>query len=195
MLILDLFSGAGGWARGLIAAGHQVIGYDIYDFSYVYLGEFVQADLLQYGDFPAADFIVASPPCTEFTRASLPRTWAAAQKPADIEGACRLFRRAFEIAEMVRPRFGFIVENVRGAQRYCGPAKEHMGSRYLWGSNPSFQPYQPTKGELYGKWRLPPRADRAVVRSLIPYPIAYGLGLRLKEIENRTATEWVVEEL
>jgi hypothetical protein len=177
-----------------MSAGHEVLGYDIVDFSAVYPGRFVQADLLHHTDFPRADFIVASPPCTEFTRASLPRSWAAARKPADIEGACRLFRRAFEIVKIVRPQFGFIVENVRGAQKFCGPAREHMGSRYLWGSYPPFQPVGERK-ELYGKWRLPPRADRAVVRSLIPYPISYGLGIRLKHIENMTATEWAMEEL
>ncbi len=199
MLILDFYSGAGGWAHGLLAAGHRVIGYDILDFSKVYPGEFVQADLLQNIDFPQADFITASPPCTEFARTSFPPTWAAARKPADIQGACQLFERVFELVDIIKPTHGFIIENVRGAQKFCGLAKEHMGSRYLWGSYPAFQPYQPRKGELYGKVRVPqyvrnliPKSSvpadisyPAVLRSFIPYPISYGLGLKLKEIETQ----------
>ena len=33
MNIIDLYCGLGGWANGLIDSGHNVIGYDIIDFS------------------------------------------------------------------------------------------------------------------------------------------------------------------
>jgi hypothetical protein len=35
----------------------------------------------------------------------------------------------------------FIMENVREAQRYIGPAAWHYGSRYLWGDVPAIMPY------------------------------------------------------
>ena len=75
MIVLDLYCGLGGWAVGFLEAGHRVIGYDIVDFSKEYPGWFVKADLLDYTNFPCADVIVASPPCTDFSKAAFPQTW------------------------------------------------------------------------------------------------------------------------
>lgn len=170
MKILDLFCGMGGWATGLIDAGHNVTGYDIADFSDVYPGKFIQVDLLNFNDFPQADVIVASPPCTEFSKASFPKTWKSVQRfPPDTNGAIRLFRRAYEIVELARPKY-YIIENVRGAQKFMGKAREHKGSRYLWGDYPSFAVEE--SPALYGKWKMPPNPRRAELRSVIPYPIS-----------------------
>lgn len=178
MKILDLFCGMGGWATGLIDAGHDVTGYDIADFSDVYPGKFIHADLLNFNDFPQADVIVASPPCTEFSKASFPKTWKSVQRyPSNIDTAVRLFKRVYEIVEAVRPKF-YIIENVRGAQKFVGKAREHKGSRYLWGNYPDFTVEKNML--LYGKWKMSPSPQRAALRSIIPYPISRGFGEAVK---------------
>ena len=170
MNILDLYCGLGGWAKGFLEKGHSVTGYDIIDFSEKYPGKFIRADLLTFSDFPSADIIVASPPCTDFSKASFPKTWKSVQRfPPDIQGAVKLFNRVYEIVELVKPRY-FIIENVRGAQKYVGRARMHIGSRYFWGNFPLFS--VGNADDIYGKWKMPPSEDRAALRSVIPQSIS-----------------------
>lgn len=173
MNVLDLYCGLGGWAQGFVEQGHEVTGYDIIDFAEKYPGKFVKADLLTLSDFPSADLVVASPPCTDFSKASFPATWKSVQKfPPDIPGALKLFNRVFEIVELVKPRY-FIIENVRGAQKYVGKARMHIGSRYFWGNFPWFS--VGNADDIYGKWRMTPSQDRGVLRSVIPLSISRAL--------------------
>ena len=170
MNILDLYCGLGGWARGFLERGHSVTGYDIIDFSEKYPGKFVRCDLLTYNDFPDADIILASPPCTDFSKSSFPPTWKSVQRyPPDIPKALQLFNRVYEIVDMVKPRY-FIIENVRGAQKYVGKARMHIGSRYFWGNFPLFS--VGNADDIYGKWKMPPSDDRAALRSIIPQSIS-----------------------
>lgn len=181
MRILDLYCGLGGWARGLVDTGHEVIGYDIADFSRAYPGKFVQCNLMEPCLFPAdVDVVVASPPCTEFSKASFPPTWkSVVNNPPDIPLAMSLFNRVYSIVNQVKPEY-YIIENVRGAQKYVGRAREHFGSRFLWGNYPDFT----VEGaDLYGKWKMPPSPERPALRSMIPYSISRALGERLKEME------------
>lgn len=71
-LAFDLFSGAGGAAIGLKAAGFYVIGFDIKRPSSYAGDEFVQADIhsLPVKDLKQAAFVWASPPCQEFSEGS-----------------------------------------------------------------------------------------------------------------------------
>ena len=173
MNILDLYCGLGGWAKGFLERGHSVTGYDIIDFSERYPGKFVRVDLLTFSDFPSADIIVASPPCTDFSKASFPSTWKSVQRfPPDIPSAIKLFNRVFEIVELVKPKY-FIIENVRGAQKYVGKARMHIGSRYFWGNFPLFS--VGLADDIYGKWKIPPSEDRGVLRSVIPLSISRAL--------------------
>ena len=185
--IIDLFCGLGGWAKGLIDAGHDVTGYDLVDFSAVYPGKFIQSDLLKLNDFPRADAIVASPPCTHFSKSSMPSTWKSVQRyPPDISMGMKLFSRTREIIDAVRPEY-YVIENLRGAQKWVGMADFHYGSRYFW-SNIGWKLYG-DGGDVYGKWKLSPSMDRAAIRSLIPYSISRGLGEYLKLIEIKNGGE------
>ena len=176
MNIIDLYCGLGGWAKGLIDAGHRITGYDIVDFSKEYPGSFVQCDLLTYSKFPEQiDVIVASPPCTEFSKASFPKSWTSVKKyPLDIDKGLKLFNRVYEIMQFVNHKY-FIIENVRGAQKFVGKAREHKGSRYLWGNYPDFELYG-TDTDIYGK----SKSHNPAIRSIIPYSISRGFGEKLK---------------
>ena len=164
MKVIDLFCGLGGWVQSFPAAW-DITGYDIMDFSGRYPGKFIKADLLEYRDFGHADLVVASPPCTDFSKASFPPTWKSVQRyPPDIPLAVKLFNRAREIIDGIKPQY-WIIENVRGSQKYMGRADMHYGSRYLW-TNMALN--LPQGSDMYGKWLVSPSPDRPAVRAVIP---------------------------
>ena len=167
MKVIDLYCGMGGWVQAF-PKEWDVTGYDVMDFSKEYQGKFVQCDLLEYNGFPEhPDLIVASPPCTEFSKASMPKSWACNRKEPDIDMAVKLFSRAQEIIKDLQPEW-WIIENVRGSQKYMGKADMHIGSRYLW-----------TNMEIRGahiddvkKSWLPPSKNRPALRAMIPYGLS-----------------------
>ncbi|MGH7490200.1 MAG: hypothetical protein ACREMY_32025, partial [bacterium] len=92
--------------------------------------------------------IVASPPCQAYSYRAMPWKHAKALPPPDntLFDACfRIQREASEAAGRYIP---MVVENVRGAEKWVGPAKWHFGSYYLWGDVPALMPT--TKSAL--KW-------------------------------------------
>jgi len=179
MNALDLYCGLGGWADGLMKSGIYVTGYDIVDFSDSYPGIFFRRDLLTLNDFPECDLIVASPPCTDFTKTDIPRSWQSVKRyPPDIPLAIRLFIRVYEIVGLVRPKY-FIIENVRGAQKFTGKARMHIGSRYFWGNFPLFDVED--RNDVYGKTEISPSASRPALRSKIPLSISLAFGRAITE--------------
>jgi DNA (cytosine-5)-methyltransferase 1 len=104
---LDLFSGAGGAARGLQLAGFHVVGVDIIA-QPRYAGDaFVQADALTFlasADLAAFDFVWSSPPCQRYT--SL-RHAPGLHRNADLVAATR--------AALKRTGLPYVIENVVGA--------------------------------------------------------------------------------
>jgi len=162
--VLDLFSGLGGFSQAFQDRGHEVIRIDI-ERSFK---PTIQADVrklpLKRIHF---DVVLASPPCDEFSKDSMP--W---YSDADIDRAMELVYAAKEVIDYLKPRF-WVVENVRGAVKYFrsvfGDYRQRCGSRYLWGNFPKFK----CRHELcYGKWKLPPSAMRKALRSKIPYEIS-----------------------
>lgn len=167
-LAVDLFCGLGGWTEGLMAEGWHCRGYDIEAHEYGderYPGEFVLADVMALtgADVADADLIVASPPCQEFSYMAMP--WGRAKQiaralrgedefPEGYRGsrtladltalfdACfRIQREANEIrAARGQPPIPMVVENVRGAIPWVGPAPYNYGSFYLWGDVPALMP-------------------------------------------------------
>jgi hypothetical protein len=160
-LAIDLFCGLGGWTEGLLAEGYDIVGFDIERHRYPlphqpgsllqewqqYPAQLVLQDVLTLhgSQFKGAALIVASPPCQRYSYMAMPWKRAKAQAAeirADATGeklrdlnalfeACfRIQREACEAAGRYIP---MVVENVKGAQPWVGPAKAHFGSFYLWG--------------------------------------------------------------
>lgn len=161
-IVLDLCCGKGGWAKGFLAEGWRVIGVDLKDFSRVYPGEFVQADLLTWRGWQkiGARAVVASPPCEEFSRHDMP--WTKSKNPPAPD--LRLVNRSFAIAGLLG--VPIILENVRGAQPWLGRSTMNSGPFHLWGNVPTLCPvFSGKPKQSYGSQQ---RAERAV----IPFELA-----------------------
>ena len=171
MLMLDLFAGLGGASRAMKERGWEVI---TVDNNPIFKPD-ICADISTFhysGSKPV--LIWASPPCTEFSKRSLPKSWACnggEHKEPDLS----LVLAAKRIIDEVNPRW-WVIENVRGSVKYLvpilGPVRKKSGSRFLWGDFPIFD-----CDVGYGKWRLPPSPDRAAIRSLIPRQLSRAIAL------------------
>jgi len=171
MLMIDLFSGLGGASQAMKERGWDVITVDINpDFS-----PDICCDIQDFNySGPPPDLVWASPPCTEFSKASLPSSWVCnggIHKEPDLS----LVLATIRIIKEIRPRW-WVIENVRGAVRYFKPIlgdyQKKSGSRYLWGNFPIFD-----CDPGFGKWRLPPSRDRAAIRSLIPSQLSRAIAI------------------
>ena len=171
MKVIDLYCGLGGWVQAF-PKSWDITGYDIMDFSKEYPFKFIQCELMKHNNFPGnVDLIVASPPCTEFSKSSLPKSWACNRnKEPDIEFALKLFNRAREIINQVKPKY-WIIENVRGAVKFVGKQDYKIGSRYLW-TNMNLDIKNEEFNDAYGKYKMLPSPNRAALRSRIPYSIS-----------------------
>jgi hypothetical protein len=87
-----------------------------------------------------ASLIVASPPCQEFSRHDQPWTRARNPPPPDTS----IWEACVRIAQEAGAPL--ILENVRGAQKFMGPARAHYGSQYLWGDVPALLPMVRVRG-------------------------------------------------
>lgn len=162
---VDLFCGLGGWAHGLIAAGWQVHGFDIVDFSAHYPGEFHCCDILAEVAFPnEVGLVVASPPCEQFSRHGMPWTRKRNPPPPDLSLVAASYAIAAKIGAPV------VVENVRAAQQFIGRSVANCGPFHLWGDVPAIVPVYcgRSKESRSGK----DRSKRAVV----PFELAYWVG-------------------
>lgn len=104
--ILDLFSGAGGAARGLIQAGYDVVGVDLHAQPH-YPAPFIQADVLKLSlsFLRTFDAIWASPPCQHNTAM---RTMHNAKAHVDLIPPTRKL--------LIASGLPYIIENVVGAK-------------------------------------------------------------------------------
>jgi hypothetical protein len=141
MLAIDLYCGLGGWAEGFLADGYDVIGFDIEIRPYP--GHLVIQDArsLHGSQFKNASVIVASPPCQEYSYRAMPWKRARALPPPSNELFDTCFRLQREACEAAGRYIPMVVENVKGAQPWVGPAKWHYGSYFLWGDVPALMPF------------------------------------------------------
>jgi len=156
-LVVDLYCGLGGWTEGFLAEGYRARGYDIEEHVYGeerYPGELVVRDVLQMhgSEVADADVLVGSSPCQKYSFMAMPFSRGkamAAEIRADVTGEklralnalfdaqFRIQREASEAAGRYIP---LVVENVRGAQEWVGPAAWNFSSYYLWGDVPALMP-------------------------------------------------------
>ena len=163
-LAIDLYCGLGGWTAGLLAAGYDVVGFDIERHQYgddPYPAQLVLQDVrtIDGAQFRDAALIVASPLCQEYSYMAMP--WTRAKQIAaalrglgdfpdgykgsrTIEELNDLFRQCFRIqaeaSKAAGRRIPLVVENVKGAQPWVGKAAWNFGSYYLWGDVPALMP-------------------------------------------------------
>lgn len=154
-LCIDLFCGLGGWSEAFLEEGYTCVGFDIEKHDYSnggYPDQLVLQDVLTLhgSQFKDASIIVASPPCQEYSYMAMP--WSRAKQIAgeyrsgvrDVKELTALFDACFRIqleaSEAAGHYIPMIVENVKGAQPWLGPAKWHYGSFYLWGDVPALMP-------------------------------------------------------
>jgi hypothetical protein len=173
--VLDLFSGLGGWSEAFKKRGHEVLTLDFEPkFKPNICADLLKVTPKQLRVFGPFDIILASPPCTEFSKASLPKSWASVQR-FGCNPDTKLLVKTVELIQALKPKW-WVIENVRGAVPYFKPILgnpvRHIGSRYLWGEFPMFD-----SAPKYGKWKLPKTSDRAAKRSLIPYSLSLALCL------------------
>jgi len=108
MRILDLFSGAGGAARGYLQAGHSVTGVDTV-FQPHYPGPFILGDALEALERIGNeyDLVHASPPCQLFSTMTARHGPDRVATHPDLVGPVRDMLKAMGLA--------YVIENVPGA--------------------------------------------------------------------------------
>lgn len=160
MLMVDLFSGLNGASQYAREIGWDVLSVDNNP-------EFnpdlcIDIKDLHWMDLPKTiDLLWSSPPCDDFSRESMP--WCQTGKTPDID----LFIASIKLARIIKPKY-WIIENVRGAQRYFGRASCHLGPFYFWGWFPKIK----SINKFYFKEKLFPSLDRKVKRAKIPYEVS-----------------------
>lgn len=162
-ICLDLFCGSGGWASGFISVGYRVIGFDIVP-QMEYPGELIiqSVTTIDPTRFEGiVDVLVASPPCQEFSRHDQPWTLKRNPPPPDMT----LVEATRRLRDAIKPRI-FIMENVRGAQRWLGKAAIRRGSFYLWGDICLLSAMN-----LPQKQRL--SSSQSIQRAKIPFQLAH----------------------
>jgi len=147
MIVYDLYCGLGGWSEAFIDEGYTAIGFDTEAHDYGsggYPGELRIRDVLSIhgSELKDATCIVGSSPCQEFSYRAMPWSRAKALPPPylGIELFNAQFRIQHEAVEAAGHYIPMVVENVRGAQKWVGPARWHYGSFYLWGDVPALMP-------------------------------------------------------
>lgn len=175
MIVFDFFSGLEGWSKPFKERGHIVVTVDIESkFNPTICANLFSLKAEDFRKYGQPDLIVASPPCTEFTKSTLPKTWASVKKYG-CNPDTSLLKKVLQLIRELNPRW-WVIENVRGAIKYFKPLMgrpvKKIGSRYLWGKFPIFDS-KPT----FGKWKISPSKCRASLRSLIPKSIALALCL------------------
>ena len=133
MRILDLFAGLGGASAAFATRGWEIVTVD----NDPAFGCTHTVDLAQWSySGPPVDLVRASPPCTEFSRESMP--WCRTGKVPSLE----LVEAARRIIAEVAPTW-WVLENVRGATKYLNPLmgepRQSHGPFFLWGVFPAFR--------------------------------------------------------
>lgn len=164
-LHVDLCTGLGGWTEPFEdAPGWRSVGIDVRDD----LAADVVADVRQLPLECSPDLLTMSPPCTEFSRYSMP--WLDEPEPdTSLVEAC------LAAVDDLEPDW-WVLENVRGLKQFWGvQERKRVGPYYLWGEFPPFDVRVSDGGKMQVSGSNPEK------RAKIPYELGDSL---------RRAVEW-----
>lgn len=170
--MLDLYSGTGGASAAFRRAGWEVVTVD----NDPQHRPDVLIDLRRWqweGERP--ELVWASPPCTEFSRTSMP--WCRAKGPP--APSMELVEAALRVVQETQPHY-WVLENVRGAVPYLAPLlgapRVVAGPFHLWGYFPPFRLELPAFKERLGsrdvvkRAAVPPRLSAALLAAVTRQP-------------------------
>ena len=166
-LCLYLCCGDGYSAAYFRDAGYDVVGYDVQTFP-DWPGQLIIQDVRELDGTAwrgKVDLLLASPPCTEFSRHDLPWVDKRGLPPPDMS----LVEACFRLRDEINPRL-FVLENVRGLQKFIGPATVVRYPYYLWGDLVLLPRFKHRKGN---------RRPRSIMRSRWPEALAKALASQL----------------
>ncbi len=176
----------GGWSIGFHREGFDCYGVDIVDVGYPY--NFIHSDVQDFHSdgLRSFDVIVASPPCTEFSRLkTLYGKGSNRKAPADPEKGMILVREAKRVIDEAKPTF-WVIENVDGAKPHFYPlfGQPRFVRRpfHLWGKFPRFlleeRDYRKPGMQHYdkkGPGHVQFNPMISWLRARIPVPLSIGL--------------------
>lgn len=145
MRLLELFAGSCAVSQAFAARGWKGVCVDLRFRHAPPIGfdEWITDALnVTADDVTKFDFAWASSPCQEFSVFGMPCFFPSPKYPAL---GIRLFNHTREIFE--ESGVPYVMENVRAAQQFVGPAKHRCGSFHLWGNGvPPLMPQGIVKG-------------------------------------------------
>jgi site-specific DNA-cytosine methylase len=167
LFMIDLCSGLGGASSAMRNRGWDIITVDIEPAFNPDIVADVRHLTLTYDNRPT--LVWASPPCTEFSRESMPWTRTGILPDLSLLIACR------RIIDELNPDY-WVLENVRGAVPYIGQYTVKYGPFYLWGHFPLFE-VNLSKFRKKESYNSQQQAERAC----IPYELSLSLALAIEQ--------------
>lgn len=172
-LAVDLCCGRGGWTRGLLAAGWDVVGFDIV--RYRYPGQLVLQDVRTLSGVQMrgrVSLVVGSSPCQYFVT----RTFFGAKRIRNVGLGVELAMACFRVGR--EAGCPMILENIRDAQTHLGTARAHCGSFYFWGDVPALLPIGRFEKGMHRCKLSGARSSHRdpAIRSMVPFEVSRWIG-------------------
>jgi len=199
--VLDLFSGLGGFSAAFEKdSGYHVTTVDINpDFQPDIVADVLE---LSWQDFPDANIVLASPPCTAFSVLSIGHHWSQKEdgrfEPNTdfARTSIQLVHHTIGLIEAIHPEW-WVMENPRGMLRkkyrmpdypiwYCQFGHDSAKPTDLWGRlPPSFEPKTCSNDNPFCDHERAPAGSRSGIQGISTGPeralVPYGLSEAIKE--------------